>query len=757
MRDDAVIRLPWGSSRDLPCSKNIPGTVRKRVGHKDRTESSWRQFVLTCFLTISLLATVVPVSAATVTIDNTTAGGISQAINNAGSGGTVILNPGTYFIDTSKEILFPITIKANTSRGGDPSNTIIDGIRFTNKLFYVTTSGRAITIDNLTVQHFSNPGFHGGVIYSWMGPVTITSSKFVNCTAKYGGAIFTDKKGATGSSITSSTFSGCTATDSGGAIYVMSDTLTVIASAFTSGSAPTGSTIYSQNTGTTIHFSRFFNNSGTVVYLSSAGTLDATNNWWGSNANPSGSVGGVGTVNANPWLKLGTTADATLINSSQTTRIRANLTFNSDGTNISGSGRVPDGIPVAFGITSGTGSILPAAGNITSGTNTTVFTPAIGGTSQINATVDRESLSVLVTMLNATFTGTPTLGTIPLTIGFTDSTAGSPVMWNWSFGDGSWFNTTSVTVKNPTHTYTGTGTYTVNLTVTRADVTDMLSRTGYITASAAPVTTTPTPTPTPTPTSTPTPIPQPNGGSDDSPAFALKAPLKEMLTTISTNVGQIGRTSIIHVEITGVGNKDIIITATEVHGPGTDVPPPPGIIYEYVDISPARFSRITEANILFVVPQSWLDEHHLTPREIILYHNTGKTWQPLPTIPDKIMNGEAYYTARSDGFSRFAITGQFNSTPSTQNATASNTANMYSAPVQVSGTKSPVIATSPVNTAPVTTRTTAPPVPLPPAPVFPFATIVAAVSAGVMLIGSRYVIRRWWIQRQNPALFREYD
>ena len=713
--------------------------------------------MLTCFLTISLLATVMPVSAAAVTIDNTTAGGISQAVDNAGSGGTVILNPGTYFIDTSKEILFPITIKANTTRGGDPSNTIIDGIRFKNKLFYVTTSGRPITIDNLTVQHFSNPGFHGGVIYSWMGPVTITSSKFVNCTAKYGGVIFTDKKGATGSSITSSTFSGCTATDSGGAIYVMSDTLTVVASTFTSGSAPTGSTIYSQNTGTTIHFSRFFNNSGTVVYLSSAGTLDAKNNWWGNNTDPSGSVGGVGTVNTNPWLKLGITADATLINSSQTARIRANLTFNSDGINTSGSGRVPDDIPVAFGITSGTGSILPAAGNITSGTNTTVFTPAIGGTSQINATVDSESLSVLVTSLNATFTGTPTLGTIPLTIGFTDSTAGSPVMWNWSFGDGSWFNTTSAAAKNPAHTYTGTGTYTVNLTVTRTGVTDMLSRTGYITASAAPVTTTPTPTPTPTPTSTPTHIPQPNGGSDDSPAFALKSPLKEMLTTVFTNVGQIGRTSIIRVEITGVDVKDIIITATEVHGPGTDIPPPPGIIYEYVDISPARFTRITEANIIFVVPQSWLDEHHLTPQEIILYHNTGKTWLPLPTILDKIMNGEAYYTAWSDGFSRFAITGQFNSTLSTWNATASSTTNMYTAPVQVSGTKSPLVVVSPVNTAPVTTRTTAPPVPQPPAPGFPFATIVTAGAAGVMLVGGGFVMRRWWIQRQNPALFREYD
>ncbi|MFA4850190.1 MAG: PGF-pre-PGF domain-containing protein [Methanoregula sp.] len=258
-------------------------------------------------------------------------------------------------------------------------------------------------------------------------------------------------------------------------------------------------------------------------------------------------------------------------------------------------------------------------------------------------------------------------------------------------------------------------------------------------------------------TPTPTPGPTPDGGSEGVPAPAIKDPLKEILVTVSANVGQIGHTNIIRVEVTGVGVKDIIVTATEVHGPGTDVPPPPGIIYEYVDISPARFTRITEANIIFVVPQSWLDEQHLAPQEITLYHNTGKTWQALPTRLDFIRSGEAYYNARSDGFSRFAITGQFNSTLSTQNATTSSTATMYSAPVQVSDSKAPDVFVSPINTAPVTTRTTAPAVPLPPAPGFPFATIVTVGTAGVMLIGGVFMIRRWWIRRQNPALFREYD
>jgi PKD repeat protein len=41
-------------------------------------------------------------------------------------------------------------------------------------------------------------------------------------------------------------------------------------------------------------------------------------------------------------------------------------------------------------------------------------------------------------------------------------------MWNWSFGDGSWFNTTLVSERNATHIYPSIGTYTVYLTVSNA-------------------------------------------------------------------------------------------------------------------------------------------------------------------------------------------------------------------------------------------------------------------------------------------------
>ena len=63
----------------------------------------------------------------------------------------------------------------------------------------------------------------------------------------------------------------------------------------------------------------------------------------------------------------------------------------------------------------------------------------------------------------AGFTATPTSGTAPLSVQFSDASSGSPTSWSWSFGDG--YTSTS---RNPAHTYTAAGTYTVSLTVWNA-------------------------------------------------------------------------------------------------------------------------------------------------------------------------------------------------------------------------------------------------------------------------------------------------
>jgi PKD repeat protein len=79
----------------------------------------------------------------------------------------------------------------------------------------------------------------------------------------------------------------------------------------------------------------------------------------------------------------------------------------------------------------------------------------------------------------AAFNGTPTSGTVPLDVMFTDASSGAPTSWSWDFGD-----TTTSTQQNPAHTYTAEGVYTVSLTVSNAFGTDTKVSTDYITVTA---------------------------------------------------------------------------------------------------------------------------------------------------------------------------------------------------------------------------------------------------------------------------------
>ena len=79
----------------------------------------------------------------------------------------------------------------------------------------------------------------------------------------------------------------------------------------------------------------------------------------------------------------------------------------------------------------------------------------------------------------AEFTGTPTTGTAPLAVNFTDQSTGSPTSWLWDFGDG-----TTSTAQNPSHTYAAVGSYNVSLTATNAGGSGTTTKTGYITVQA---------------------------------------------------------------------------------------------------------------------------------------------------------------------------------------------------------------------------------------------------------------------------------
>jgi PKD repeat protein len=88
--------------------------------------------------------------------------------------------------------------------------------------------------------------------------------------------------------------------------------------------------------------------------------------------------------------------------------------------------------------------------------------------------------------INADFVGTPTTGSSPLTVQFTDLSTGNPTMWKWDFGDGvipmeTCSGSGCDNIASPVHTYLEPGTYTVTLTASNQyGCTDTETKQNYI-------------------------------------------------------------------------------------------------------------------------------------------------------------------------------------------------------------------------------------------------------------------------------------
>ena len=380
---------------------------------------------------------------------------IAQNITDATSGDTLILNPGTYTehdITISKSII----ISANTSYGHDAADTIISGSN-TGRIFRVT-SGVTFAIENLTLQdgvadgggalyvdgfspttifvnssviHSVNSASNGGAIYTNSDSATllsISSSTFTDCSCgDNGGAIYARGAGRT-TIITSSVFSNCNsdgATNGGGAVYAELGTLTITdstfsgctgymggaildmadsaitSSTFSGNSASYGGAIFAQDNPANLRFCRFNGNTasaaGQVIDAWNGGTsVDATDNWWGTNDDPAGLVNahnGAAIV-TNPWLVLNISATPSSMTTAQTSVIRANLTRNSAGIDTAGGGFfVPYDELVIFDMTRSGGGSVHAVTHMTNGSAKASLVEPAAGTWTASTTVDGETVS----------------------------------------------------------------------------------------------------------------------------------------------------------------------------------------------------------------------------------------------------------------------------------------------------------------------------------------------------------------------------
>jgi PKD repeat protein len=349
----------------------------------------------------------------------------------------------------------------------------------------------------------------------------------------------------------------------------------------------------------------------------------------------------------------------------------------------------------------------------------------------------------------AIFIGTPTTGTAPLAVQFTDQSTGSPTSWNWSFGDGSY----SI-ARNPPHTYLANGTYTVSLNVTNAVGSNTATRVNYITVSAIPPV-----TPTSPSTESDTPRFVPTTGA----ATETGAKAGERITLpFAGNLEADDSVPVVVVAISLVPSIDIqgfMVSAIPAPvGRSTKIPGNTPAYYLDITIHWIREEVVREADIRFSVDDGWLKEQGIAPADLVMTRYHDNTWSELPTRMEQYTNGRYYYSATTSGFPYFAVTRKGKGVPTTTPTLVSlvTITQQIKAESTTSATTRPVTPIA-ARTKPVTTTTTVPPISYPESPEFPTLWIVFGVAGFAGIVFSIVFIRRWWIRRQNPALFRKYD
>ena len=116
-------------------------------------------------------------------------------------------------------------------------------------------------------------------------------------------------------------------------------------------------------------------------------------------------------------------------------------------------------------------------------TSTGTYTATLTATNGQGSTSASRTITVTQpTAPTASFNATPSTGTVPLVVNFTDTSTGAPTSWAWDFGDGG-----TSTAQSPSHTYTSTGTFTASLTATNAQGSTSTTRSITVNDGADPV------------------------------------------------------------------------------------------------------------------------------------------------------------------------------------------------------------------------------------------------------------------------------
>jgi autotransporter family porin len=263
-----------------------------------------------------------------------------------------------------------------------------------------------LSLDVTGCNFTDNYAYQGGAILN-QGNATVNRSNFTGNTAMIGGAVFNQIDYCT------ITLKNCTFTDNnltampgsfGGAVFNgFLSTMNATGCTFTGNQASEyGGAIYNEGTAT-VHFNRIVGNNaniGSAIYNYIDGIMDATLNWWGTNdgnviANQISNDYG-GSLTYNPWIILTITASPINVKVGGTSKITAELLYDSSGTyHNPTNGLVPYTGSADFKSTKGT--IINS--NFSNGKAKSILTSLImPGVVIVSATVDGVTVTKTVTI-----------------------------------------------------------------------------------------------------------------------------------------------------------------------------------------------------------------------------------------------------------------------------------------------------------------------------------------------------------------------
>ena len=164
--------------------------------------------------------------------------------------------------------------------------------------------------------------------------------------------------------------------------------------------------IYLESSSAEVHFNSIVGNTRYGLYSGSNSTVNATNNWWGSNSpntslkNPKDIYTFGETVNYNPWLilSLNSLTDRSDRNGTYYSyNVTVDANHNNQGNDTSSDGSIPDNTPINFNSTLGT---LNSTGSTKKGKVELKLTNATARTADVSATLNNQTVSTKISVTN---------------------------------------------------------------------------------------------------------------------------------------------------------------------------------------------------------------------------------------------------------------------------------------------------------------------------------------------------------------------